>query len=209
MWKNIFLGITIVTTIILFMVSLFLGYKWYDCSRKLTISKNASSVKDEIIAEKEELIKEQEITIKKQEKIIIEKDETIKNNKQNLGNAYTDVRQMRLDNEVENNPTGHYNSTSTNTQDYTHSYTPEEDGYICSYSNKRELTQADVSNKSDWILTLMRNEIYARHGRPFQDAEIKAHFVSKKWYKVDNNYKDNALSRIEIYNIDFIMKQQK
>ena len=97
-----------------------------------------------------------------------------------------------------------YNSISADTQ----GYISGENDYICPYSNKRELTQADISNKSDWILILMRNEIYARHGGPFQDAEIRAHFVSRKWYRVNNNYNDNTLSRIEVYNIDFIMKHQ-
>lgn len=34
-----------------------------------------------------------------------------------------------------------------------------------------------------WILTLMRNEIYARHGYDFQDPEMRAYYRQRSWYK--------------------------
>ncbi|MDR1428646.1 MAG: YARHG domain-containing protein, partial [Spirochaetaceae bacterium] len=53
-------------------------------------------------------------------------------------------------------------------------------------------------------LPFLRNEIYARYGRPFASAEYQAYFNSQSWYRVRNNYTDNWLSADDRHNAEFI-----
>ena len=41
---------------------------------------------------------------------------------------------------------------------------------------------------------IARNEIYARHGRKFNDSELQAYFNSKSWYKGTVNPEDFSTS---------------
>lgn len=54
---------------------------------------------------------------------------------------------------------------------------------------------------------MARNEIYARHGRKFKDAQIQAYFDSRSWYSGTveaDSFDESALSDIERTNISFI-----
>ncbi|MDR1211389.1 MAG: YARHG domain-containing protein [Spirochaetaceae bacterium] len=53
-------------------------------------------------------------------------------------------------------------------------------------------------------LPFLRNEIYARYGRPFASAEYQAYFNGLAWYRVRNNYTDAWLSADDRYNAEFI-----
>jgi hypothetical protein len=53
-------------------------------------------------------------------------------------------------------------------------------------------------------LPLLRNEIYARYGRPFVNPEYQAYFNRQPWYHVRNNYTDVWLSADDRYNAEFI-----
>ncbi|MBO4901491.1 MAG: YARHG domain-containing protein [Lachnospiraceae bacterium] len=55
--------------------------------------------------------------------------------------------------------------------------------YIIPDSSDRYLTDADVMGLSSEELRIARNEIFARHGRRFKDAELQAYFDSKSWYR--------------------------
>lgn len=80
-------------------------------------------------------------------------------------------------------------------------------GYIIPQSSSRRLTYADVAGLSSWQLSMARNEIYARHGRKFNDADIRSYFESQSWYNgyIDpENFDSSVLSETEVYNIDFI-----
>ena len=48
---------------------------------------------------------------------------------------------------------------------------PQRDVY--KRQSQRRVTNADLSGYSNWQLTLMRNEIYARHGRQFDNSHIR------------------------------------
>lgn len=79
--------------------------------------------------------------------------------------------------------------------------------YILPYSSERLLIEDDIRNLSMEQLTLARNEIYARHGRIFQDETIRAHFESQSWYHgtiAPEDFSANLLSEIEQKNIEFI-----
>lgn len=80
-------------------------------------------------------------------------------------------------------------------------------GYIIPQSSFRRLTYADIAGLSSWQLSMARNEIYARHGRKFNDADIRSYFQSQSWYNgyiAPEDFDSSVLSDTEIYNIDFI-----
>lgn len=55
-------------------------------------------------------------------------------------------------------------------------------------------------------LRRLRNEIYARHGRAFKDAELRSYFGSLDWYKVDPQFTEASLSAVERANAATIRK---
>ncbi|MCX5772313.1 MAG: YARHG domain-containing protein, partial [Candidatus Hydrogenedentes bacterium] len=52
----------------------------------------------------------------------------------------------------------------------------------------RGLTEEDLRDKSSEELRLMRNEVYARRGREFQDKDLRHHFYCQSWYQPKPNY---------------------
>lgn len=79
--------------------------------------------------------------------------------------------------------------------------------YILPNSSTTYLTYSDIAGLSSSQLRLARNEIYARHGRKFDDSELQAYFNSKSWYVgyIDpEDFSDSMLSDIEKSNIDLI-----
>ena len=54
--------------------------------------------------------------------------------------------------------------------------------YILPDSSSRILSDSEVSGLSKEELRLARNEIFARHGRKFDDAQLQSYFESKSWY---------------------------
>ncbi len=72
----------------------------------------------------------------------------------------------------------------------------------------RVVTEADLQGKSKAELRVMRNEVYARHGRVFQSADLNAYFSAKPWYKQDPNYSDGLLSDIDRENIRIIQESE-
>lgn len=50
-----------------------------------------------------------------------------------------------------------------------------------SFSSIKELKKSDLEDLSKSELRLARNEIYARHGRRFQDQELQDYFDSQEW----------------------------
>ncbi len=83
--------------------------------------------------------------------------------------------------------------------------------YILPDSDTRLLTDDDVKDLTKEELRLARNEIFARHGRKFKDAELQAYFDSKSWYKgtiEPDAFDNNTLSSIEKANIEMIKKYE-
>ncbi len=84
-------------------------------------------------------------------------------------------------------------------------------------SNTKVLTEADLSGLSLAQLRIARNEIYARHGRQFQDEFLTEWFNSKSWYtSIAKKYSSSAFdalspqptSSIEYDNIQFILEYE-
>ena len=50
-------------------------------------------------------------------------------------------------------------------------------------------------------LRVLRNEVYARHGRIFKDADLQKYFDAQPWYKANPDFKDDQLNEIEAANL--------
>ena len=86
------------------------------------------------------------------------------------------------------------------------------DDFVIPYSSEVELTAADLSGLSKSKLRIARNEIYARHHRKFDSADLQTYFNSKSWYSgtiESSDFVDSVyLSDIEKKNIDLIKKYE-
>jgi len=62
-------------------------------------------------------------------------------------------------------------------------------------------------------LRVLRNEIFAKHGRIFKDPKLQKYFEAQPWYKADPNFTDenasNVLSEVEFKNISLIKTQEE
>lgn len=58
-------------------------------------------------------------------------------------------------------------------------------------------------------LRLLRNEVYARHGRIFRAPWLQQHFHMQPWYTADENFKDEALSGNDKLNVETIVRVEK
>lgn len=79
---------------------------------------------------------------------------------------------------------------------------------IFASSSTALLTDANLSGLTKSELRVARNEIYARHGRGFNNNSLQAYFNNCSWYKLDSNY-DYAneylnLNSVEKANIKLI-----
>lgn len=85
--------------------------------------------------------------------------------------------------------------------------------YILPDSDSRKLTKSDLKKLSKKQLRYARNELYARHGRIFDDEELDKYFRSKSWYVPSisgDDFNDEAeFNEYEIANRDLISKYEK
>ncbi|HEY2974240.1 MAG TPA: YARHG domain-containing protein [Pyrinomonadaceae bacterium] len=58
-------------------------------------------------------------------------------------------------------------------------------------------------------LRLLRNEVYARHGRQFQAPWLSQYFFSQPWYQPNENFKDEELSGPDKQNVETIVAYEK
>jgi hypothetical protein len=66
------------------------------------------------------------------------------------------------------------------------------------------LSVEDLRRLSLRDLRFLRNTIYARRGRPFKSAVLRAHFTATGWYHIDDGYNDAKLTKIDQRNIALI-----
>ena len=55
--------------------------------------------------------------------------------------------------------------------------------YVFPDSNTRHYSRQELEKYDNHTLFLARNEIYARHGRKFENSELQQYFGSKPWYR--------------------------
>lgn len=83
----------------------------------------------------------------------------------------------------------------------------EESEYVLPDSAKRKLKKSDLKGLSKEELRIARNEIYARHGRMFDDKKLQKYFDSQSWYEGTvpaSEFSEDVLSSVEKKNVAFI-----
>jgi len=69
----------------------------------------------------------------------------------------------------------------------------------------RLISEQMLHGLSLYELRLLRNEVYARHGRSFQAPWLAQYFFSQPWYQPDDNFKDEQLSGSDKTNVETIV----
>jgi len=70
----------------------------------------------------------------------------------------------------------------------------------------RLVKAAELQDRSKAELRVMRNEVYAHHGRVFQDAELQNYFSKKTWYRQNPAYSDELLTEVDRENARVIQE---
>lgn len=66
------------------------------------------------------------------------------------------------------------------------------------------ITEEDLDDLTKEEITLIRNEIYARHGYIFQKEPYKSYFSERYWYTPNEAFSESSFSEIEKANLDTI-----
>lgn len=70
---------------------------------------------------------------------------------------------------------------------------------------KRDETQ----RWSEWILTIKRCYILARHGKIFDDTYVREYFMQRDWYKPDAAFTEDRLTEVDKANVELILEVQR
>lgn len=87
-----------------------------------------------------------------------------------------------------------------------------EQEYILPNSASQYLSKSDLEGLDAMTLRLARNEIYARHGRTFDDPNLQSYFDSCSWYIgtiSPNDFQEAILNKYEIANRDLIVAYEQ
>lgn len=85
------------------------------------------------------------------------------------------------------------------------------DYYILPNSDTKKVTKVDLKSLTKEQCRIARNEIYARHGRRFNDKELQDYFDKQSWYfgSVEaDEFSESVLNPIEKANAKFILKYE-
>lgn len=83
--------------------------------------------------------------------------------------------------------------------------------YVISDSDTRRLKVREVKRLNKETRRLAKNEIYARHGRRFQDTALQKYFDSKSWYLgtiEPEDFDEHVFSKIEKENVRLLAKYE-
>ena len=83
--------------------------------------------------------------------------------------------------------------------------------YILPGSDVRFLDKSDLRGMTADECRLARNELYARHGRLFDDEMLQEYFDGKDWYNghiLPADFDENILNEYEMYNRDLIVEYE-
>lgn len=86
------------------------------------------------------------------------------------------------------------------------------DEYMFSTSSILKLDPAQLKGLSDNVLWIGRNEIYARHGRQFDNWYLQQYFNRCTWYEgkiLPGEFKEDVLNQIEKENLQLLMAAEK
>lgn len=71
------------------------------------------------------------------------------------------------------------------------------------------ITEAQLADLSRRDLRIVRNTIFARHGRAFKSEMLQQYFAQKVWYSVEPGYTDETLTDVDRANIATIVKVEE
>ncbi len=71
------------------------------------------------------------------------------------------------------------------------------------------LTDADIEGIAAAKLRLLRNTVYARHGRKFDSPDLQKYFSAKDWYEPRDDYQDSLLTPSDRKNVDLLVAAEK
>jgi len=80
-------------------------------------------------------------------------------------------------------------------------------GEILADSGTRPLIEEDLEDLSKHDLFLARNEVFARHGRPFRSPALRRHFAQFPWYRPRDG--EIRLSAVEAANVRLIWAEEQ
>ena len=72
----------------------------------------------------------------------------------------------------------------------------------------RNITEQMLRGLSLHELRLLRNEVYARHGRVFRAQWLQQYFDTQPWYTIDENFKDESLTGSDKANVETIVSYE-
>ncbi|MEH2235727.1 protein kinase domain-containing protein [Nostoc sp.] len=77
--------------------------------------------------------------------------------------------------------------------------------------SQRLVTDADLEGKDGFELDIIRNSIFARHGRRFETRQLQDYFNNQSWYRPiysPQAFSLKLLSKLEQQNVEYISKYQ-
>lgn len=84
--------------------------------------------------------------------------------------------------------------------------------YVLPMSDCKPIPEYYLENYSSDMIWIARNEIYARHGRIFDNAFLSNYFASCSWYEgtiAADAFDENVLSQVEKDNLEIIKAQEE
>ncbi|HEX5890396.1 MAG TPA: YARHG domain-containing protein [Pyrinomonadaceae bacterium] len=76
------------------------------------------------------------------------------------------------------------------------------------FFENRRISEQMLQGLSLHELRLLRNEIYARHGRMFRADWLQQYFYTQPWYNPSENFKDEDLSGNDKLNVETIVRYE-
>lgn len=73
------------------------------------------------------------------------------------------------------------------------------------WSLDKKVTPADIKDKNETELILLRNSIYAQYGFRFSQTALANYFLSRSWYKPTQEWDNNKLSSVSKENVQLLM----
>ncbi len=96
--------------------------------------------------------------------------------------------------------------------EHTSDYEVEAQDYILPESASRYIDRSELYGFTAEQCSIARNEIYARHGRKFNDENLQEYFDSLSWYEPTiepADFEEAMLNSFEIANRDLIVEYEK
>lgn len=83
------------------------------------------------------------------------------------------------------------------------------DDYVLPDSSSRTYSESELRDLTNYELYIARNEIFARHGRMFNNEDLQAYFGSKDWYHptvAADDFDESVFNSSEKQNIETMAK---